>query len=306
MEKSIGKILSSNGKDELTYYIYEPKSAPRAIIQISHGMCEYVERYEGHAEYFCSQGFIFAGHDHLGHKNSAASDDELGYTCSADALIDDLAKMTDLLREKFPNLPVFVLGHSMGSFVLRAYIEKYPKKANAAIISGTAGPGSPAGIAKILAKLIGKAKGDHYRSPLLRSLSTGNYYKAFGKNAPREAWLTRDTSVTEKYKNDKFCKFTFSANGYYNLFDLLGRISRNAWAKTVDPDLPILLISGDQDPVGNFGKGVKKVHARLADAGIKDLTLKLFAGARHEPFNEIEPTRAEAYKTVTDWINERI
>ncbi len=306
MKKRYGYFTSSNGKDKIAYYIYEPETAPRAVIQLSHGMCEYVERYEPHAEYFCSQGFIFAGHDHVGHKNSVKSADELGYIGSADILIDDLALMNGILCEKFRELPIFVLGHSMGSFVLREYMVKYGDRLDGAIISGTGGPGSPTGLGKFVASIIAKLEGDHYRSPLLRSMSTGNYYKKFGKNAPRDAWLTRDTAVTEKYKDDKYCKFTFTTNGYKNLFDLLGRVSDKNWAPAVPKNLPVLMISGDQDPVGDFGKGVKKVYDRLDAAGVHDLSLTLFEGARHEPFNEIEPTRSEAYKRVTDWINERI
>lgn len=300
-----GSFLSSDGENRAAYYIYEPKE-PKAVIQLSHGMCEYVERYEPHAKYFCSCGFVFAGHDHLGHKGSVKSDADLGYTVAADVLTADLARMTDILKEKYSGLPVILLGHSMGSFILRDYMQKYKGKIKAAVISGTAGPDNPTALGKLLASLICKIKGDHHRSHLLYSMSTGSYSKPFGKGAHKNCWLTRDEKEVERYTADKFSNFIFTANGYKNLFELLSRVSKRSWAESIDKELPILLISGTDDPVGSFGKGVRKVYERIRAANVKDVTLCLLDGARHEPFNEIEPTKSEAYKTVTDWINERI
>jgi alpha-beta hydrolase superfamily lysophospholipase len=304
-EKITGSFLSANKESNIAYYVWAPEK-PRAVIQISHGMCEYIERYAPHAEFFCSQGIALAGNDHLGHGRSAKDEHELGYTYAADFMVDDLASMTDILKERFPGVPVFLLGHSMGSFLLREYMTKYSDKLAGAIISGTAGPDNPTVLGKALAAVIGKIKGDHHRSGLLFMLSIGSYSKPFGKDAEPECWLTRDKSVTEAYKNDKFCHFVFTANGYVSLFDVLGRVSKKSWAQKTDKDLPVLLISGSDDPVGSFGKGVKKVHERLSAAGTKDLSLVLIDGARHEPFNELEPAKSEALNTVCDWINKRI
>ncbi len=304
-KKLTGSFLSADRKNQVAYYIFEPE-APRAVIQLSHGMCEYVERYEPHAEYFCLQGFVFAGNDHLGHGKTAKNDGDFGYTVSADCMIEDLSSMTDLLKEKYPGLPIILLGHSMGSFLLREYMTKYSGKLSGAIISGTAGPGNPTALGKALCRLIALFKGDRHRSKLLYSMSNGGYSKAFGKDGPKARWLSRDIEIAEKYSNDTRSNFIFTVNGYISLFDILGRVSKPSWAKKINPDLPILMISGADDPVGSFGSGVKKIHRRLQDARIKDLSLVLFEGARHEPFNEIEPTKSEAYKTVTDWINARI
>ncbi len=305
MEKITGTFLSSNGKSQTAYYIFEPDS-PRAVIQLSHGMCEYVERYSEHAEYFCSQGFVFAGNDHIGHGATAQNDKELGFIERSSDLTDDLAKFTDILKERYPDLPIFLLGHSMGSFVLRDYMTKYREKISGAIISGTAGQGDPTVLGKLLASLLAKIYGSHHRSRLLFSMSLGSYSKKFGKNAPAEAWLSSEPSVWEKYKNDRLCNFVFTVYGYRVLFDVLGRVSRKAWARHVPTDLPILIISGKDDPVGKFGKGVLNVEKRLSDAGVRDLSCVLFEGGRHELFNETEKIKAAAYKTVTDWINERI
>jgi alpha-beta hydrolase superfamily lysophospholipase len=300
-----GTFLSSDEKNQIAYYIYEPDE-PRAVIQLSHGMCEYVERYAAHAEYFCSQGFVFAGNDHLGHGETAKNSEELGFIERSCDLTDDLSKFTDILKERYPKLPIFLLGHSMGSFILRDYMTKYKEKINGAILSGTAGPGDPTALGKILASLLGKIYGSHHRSRLLFSMSLGAYSKKFGKDASPEAWISSDSNVWDAYKNDKFCHFVFTVHGYRVLFDVLGRVSKKAWAKAVPSDLPVLIVSGKDDPVGKFGKGVRKAEKRLSDAGVKDLSCVIFEGGRHELFNEAEPIRSESYKTVTDWINERI
>ncbi len=300
-----GRFLSSNGKTQVAYRFYIP-DAPRAVIQLSHGMCEYVGRYEPHAEYFASQGFVFCGNDHLGHGETAENRDELGYTHSADNLIDDLAKMTDIAKKRFPKLPLIILGHSMGSFILRAYLSRYGSLPDAVIISGTAGPGSPTAAGKLLAQNSAKRHGDHYRDQFIKSISTGSYSKKFGKDAPASAWVTSNLQAIKKYDSDPFCNFTFTVNGYYNLFELLGRVSAKKWASTVPRELPIMLISGVDDPVGDFGKGVTKVHRRLQDAGVDDLQLYLLENCRHEPFNEQPAVRDRAYGIVVKWINERL
>ncbi len=297
-------FISSDGKTTVACYFYEPNE-PKAVIQLSHGMCEYVERYATHAEYFVSQGFVFCGNDHLGHGQTAKDENDLGYTVSADFLVDDLYKMTQKIKEKYPDLPIFLFGHSMGSFVARCYMSKYKGVLEGAVISGTAGRGNPTSAGKILCRLIALFKGDRHRSGLVKSISTGSYYKKFGKNAPRSAWVTSNAEIREKYDADPLCSYTFTLNGYYNMFDLLGRVSSKKWAGTLDRSLPILLIGGADDPVGGV-TGINEVADRLKAAGVTDLTVRLWQNARHELLNETDEIRDETYKTVTDWINSKI
>lgn len=297
-------FTSSDGKTAVSYKIYAPEN-PKAVIQLSHGMCEYVERYAPHAEFFVSQGFVFAGNDHLGHGDTAKTPDDLGYTVSADCLIEDVHKMTEILKSEYKDLPVFLLGHSMGSFISRCYLEKYGKELAGSIISGTAGSGNPTGLGKLLCKTIAAFKGDTHRSELVKSISTGSYSKKFSKNAPASAWVTSNDALREKYDADPLCNYVFTLNGYYNMFDLLGRVSKRSWADTVPKELPIMLIGGSDDPVGG-AKGITEVYEKLKAAGMIDLKIKLFDGARHELLNEIEPVKHETYKLITDWINDKI
>ena len=298
------KFVSSDGKTAVACYFYEPEK-PRAVIQLSHGMCEYIERYAPHAEYFVSQGFVFCGNDHLGHGQTAPTADDLGYTVSADFLIDDVRKMTQKIKERYPGLPIFLLGHSMGSFVARCYMSKYKGGLAGAVLSGTAGRGNPTAAGKALCRLIALFRGERHRSSLVKSISTGSYYKKFGKDAPRSAWITSNDAIREKYDADPLCSYTFTLNGYFNMFELLGRVSAKKCAKTLDKTLPVLLIGGADDPVGGEN-GINEVASRMKNAGVTDLTVRLWSGARHELLNEADEIRDETYKTITDWMNSRI
>lgn len=305
VKKEKGYFASSDKKTIISYYIYAP-SEPRAILQISHGMCEYLERYEAHAKFFAERGFVVCGNDHKGHGHSAKRSEELGYTGSADTLVRDVRIMTKIVHKKYPTLPIIVLGHSMGSFIVREYMTRYADGVDGFIISGTAGPENPTALGKLACRLIGTFCGEDHRSRFLYTLSNGSYDKSFKKESPTGAWLTRDADVVKRYKKDSLCNYTFTVNGYYNMFELLGRVSDKNWAKKLKKDMPVLIISGKDDPVGNFGKGVLNVYERMKDAGMTDVKCKLYDGARHEPFNELESVRNEAYADVEAFINKVI
>jgi alpha-beta hydrolase superfamily lysophospholipase len=283
-------LPSSDGIHTLAAFCWTPEN-PVGVIQLSHGMCEYILRYTDFAERMCDAGFAVVGHDHLGHGYTARNADELGYMTDAKdpalCLVKDVYAVNSWIKSTFPSLPVILYGHSMGSFIARWALTEYKDAWNAAVISGTAGPEAPTGAGLLLCRVLG-IFGKHNRSALLYNIAFGSYDKPFKADGIKNAWLTRDHKVIEKYNADPFCSYRFTINGYLTLFTLLGKVSAKDWASKMPLDLPMLLVSGEDDPVGNFGKGVRKVEARLRAAGATKLSSMHFEGMRHEPHNETE------------------
>ena len=276
-----------------------------AVVQISHGMCEYVGRYEEYASHLCERGIVLAGNDHPGHGESAASAEDLGFFAEkegVDLALEGLHEMSAILRSRYEGKPLIMLGHSMGSFLCRIYLTKYAEDLAGAIVMGTGGPDAPTGAGIALANLVALLRGDRHRSKLLRSIQQAGYLKKCGKDALRTDWLTRDRAVVEKYNNDKYCNYIFTVSAYRDLFRMLEAVSTEEWAPKVPTDLPILLISGDADPVGGYGKGVCKVAGALTHAGARKLKTVLIPEARHEVLNEID--RAETFALIDEWIEE--
>ena len=290
---------SSNKANTLAAYKLVPEQ-PRAMVQISHGMKEYFLRYEGFAEYLAQNGFLVFGHDHLGHGNTAKSPDALGFTVSADALIEDVHNLSLAMKNEYPTLPLILFGHSMGSFIARAVLEQYAADYAAAVICGTGGPDTPASAGKLLAGLLIAFKGEHHRSKLVTDIAFGSYNKKFEKGCDKNAWLTRDDEIVTRYNADPFCSYGFPLRGYYDLFDLVGRVNRRAWFHELPKDFPLLVVSGATDPVGSWGKGVRAVANRLQKAGMKNLTLRLYPEMRHEILNEFG--KETVRKETLEWI----
>ncbi len=303
MKKSTGTFASSNGRDRIRYYVYSPEESPKAILQISHGMCEYLTRYEEFIEYMVDRGFLVCGNDHLGHGGSAASQDELGYFASHhgwSCLVEDLHRLTVHIKKKYPDLPYYLLGHSMGSFVARAYLVRYGRALDGAILCGTSGSNPFAALGVLMAKLLSRVKGDHYRSRLLNDLMFQSYNSRYPDKRTSFDWLTREASTVDRYIQDPYCNFVFTANGFENLLSMLRYVSSRQWYASVPRDLPILLISGDMDPVGQYGRGVKQVFRRLKREGVMDLTIRLYEQGRHEILNETN--RQDVYSDLMNWL----
>lgn len=298
---------SADGKNTVAAYIFTPEEGEvRAVLQLCHGMCEYILRYEPFAAYLCAHGIAFAGNDHLGHGETAACAEDLGYTVDAAHMVADVRTLTGLLKERFgKDIPFFFAGHSMGSFIARTYLSRYGREGiTAAIIIGTAGPGAPTGAGKAVAKLLGALRGDRYRSQLLKSMAFGSYTKRCPKGCSPSAWISRDEALVARYDADPFCSYLFTVRGYIDLFTLLGGVSAKSWAGTVPKDLPVLLTAGEEDPVGAYGKGVRAVYDRLCAAGVQDVTLKLYPGDRHEILNE--PDRETVYADLLAYLEQHI
>lgn len=298
---------SCDGKTVIAAYRIVPQN-PRAMLQISHGMCEYFLRYEGFAQFLAGEGILVFGHDHLGHGNTAPTKEDLGFTASgggADFLVGDVCKLSCLMKAEYPDLPLFLFAHSMGSFIGRAAIEGAdPSLYHGAILCGTGGPETPAGAGKALASLLISLKGERHRSSLVKKIAFAGYNKHCPKGCDKNAWLTRDGAVVEKYNADPFCSYTFTLRAYHDLFSLVERVSRTDWAEKISPRLPILVVGGEEDPVGAFGKGMRTVASRLEAAGVEDVTLKLYPEMRHEILNEID--KETVWSEIYQWIQKRI
>ncbi len=295
-------FLSSDGVSTISGQIYIPKTKPKGIIQISHGMCEYIGRYHRFMADLADSGFIVAAHDHLGHGDSSP-EDRYGYFGDTDGykhLVEDLHLMTALVKQKFEILPYFLFGHSMGSFITRLYLSKYSYELNGVIICGTGGPNPMSKTGAVIANFVSSARGPLYRSPLLDHMAFGSFNKKFSPCRTSKDWLTRDEDIVDKYLSDPKCMFLFTAVGFRDLTTLSAMTNSSAWYKSLNPELPMLLISGGMDPVGDYGKGVTKVFCQLHDTGIQNITMHLYPDARHELLNEIN--YQEVFSDISIWI----
>ena len=274
----------------------------KGVVQIAHGMAEYSNRYAEFAMKLAENGYAVFVNDHLGHGKSVADKDDLGFfgENGVDSLVEDMKKVTEIAKQEYPDMPFFLFGHSMGSFLARAYTAKYGRFLSGAIYCGTSGPNPAAGMGIALAKYLEKTKGDHHRSGFLNSIAFGTYNKRTDKRTDFD-WLSRNGEEVDKYIADELCGYCFTTNGFETLFSVLKQVSAPSWFKKVPTSLPILLISGGDDPVGEYGKGVKKVFESLKSTGHTKTLMKLYAGARHELLNETN--KQDVMDDIVYWLN---
>jgi alpha-beta hydrolase superfamily lysophospholipase len=311
MEQEQGKGFrpASSGNGHIYYQVWTPPddAAPRAVIQIAHGMSETLARYIPFAQYLAASGFVVCMNEHAGHGPYAET---LGYFArrnGTDYLVEDMKRLMDEVNEAYNpdgKLPVFLLGHSMGSFLARLYAARYGKQLAGLVLSGTSGKVLGVGAGKAIATVQKKAKGPESTGKLLTVIVFGTYNRKIKNPVNRVAWLSRDDAVCKAYRQDPYCGFRFTAGGYYDLFYMNGKVNRARWYKKVPAQLPILLFSGSDDPVGAYGKGVIEVYRKLRQSGHADVTATLYPGGRHEMLNEIN--KEEVYADTLHWLLARI
>lgn len=307
MKKYTEKIASTDSKNNLNVIIWETEKEPIGVLQIVHGMAEYIDRYDNFAKYMTEQGFNVIGHDHLGHGHSVSDERDYGFFAEENGdkiIIEDMHSVTQYAREKWEELPNFILGHSMGSFCLRQYLTKYSNDVFGAVIMGTGWiPSTAALLGKTIATNTCKSKGSHTVNPLLIKLTLEPYNKPFAPARTNCDWLSRDEKQVDLYVNDKLCGFDFTAGAYKDFFTILEKIAKNRQLIGMRKSLPILITSGSVDPVGGK-KACEKLNAQYKRCGIDDVTLKLWENDRHEILNELD--KSDVYLYIYNWLKSKI
>lgn len=301
-------IPSKDGIHRLHVVLWEPEGEVRAVVQISHGMVEMIDRYEDFALFLNRHGYAVIGNDHLGHGLTAGNDADLGYFCPRNmsaTVVADLHRVTRYARKKYKDRPYFLLGHSMGSFMTRRYLMTYGMDLDGAVICGT---GSQRWLVLIAGTVVANGMrlllGDRFRSRLLEMNAFGDYQKRIPNPRTRSDWMTRDARIVDFCRGNKYCSFIFAVNGYRTLFEVLSFIQQKKNIDRIPPELPLFFIAGGQDPVGHYGRDVRKVAAQYERAGVEDVSLRIYEEDRHEVLNELD--RDQVYRDVLAWLDAKV
>ena len=254
---------SQDGKTKIHAIEWIPEGNISAVLQISHGMVEYIDRYDEFARFLNEQGYYVVGHDHLGHGNSVQSKEDWGYfeeKNGNECVIGDIHRLRQITQKKYPDIPYFILGHSMGSFLTRQYLTIHGNGLAGAIIMGTGNqPLFLVKLGKMLCRLIASFKGWHYRSHFINNMAFGGYNKKFAPARTPMDWLSRNPKNVDTYLSEDCCTFIFTVNGYYHMFRGMEHLAKKENFEQIPKNLPVFFVAGQDDPVGGFGKGVKAV-----------------------------------------------
>ena len=288
--------------------IYAQSAAPidygsiRGVVQISHGMAEYSNRYAGFALELCKSGYAVFVSDHIGHGSSVTDKNMRGFfgESGEETFVEDLKALTDIIKSEYNDLPLYLLGHGMGSLIARKYTAKYGYLLDGVIYTGTSGQNPALGVGIQLANTLIKQNGPYYRSELLDTIAFGAYNRKTEKRTDCD-WVSRDTNEVDKFIADDLCGYKYTVSGMKALFLTLKAVSTRRWYNSVPLSMPILLLSGSMDPIGDYSKGVNEVYKTLKKTGHKYVTMKLYDGARHEILNEIN--RKEVFGDIIEWLN---
>lgn len=301
-------IPSRDGVHRLHVVLWEPEGEVRAVVQISHGMIEMIDRYEDFALFLNRHGYAVIGNDHLGHGLTAGNDADLGYFCPRNmsaTVVADLHRVTRYAKKKYKKKPYFMLGHSMGSFMARRYLMTYGMDLDGCVICGTGSQSRPVLIAgPVVANALRLVFGDRFRSRLLERNAFGTYQKRIPNPRTKSDWMTRDTAIVDWCRSNKYCSFRFTLNGYRTLFEVLSFIQKRQNIDRIPQELPLFFIAGGQDPVGHYGRDVRRISAGYEKAGVEDVSLKIYQEDRHEILNELD--RDLVYRDVLSWLEAKV
>ena len=300
---------SADGKSKIYAVQYIPAEEKIVgVIQMVYGMAEHIGRYAGFCETMARKGFVVTGHDYQGHGKTWQEGDVTGYFCEQDpsaVMIEDVRALHKLTAEAYPEAPYILIGHSMGSFLVRNYVSCYGEEISATILLGTGEQSKTlVGFGKFMNGILKFLFGTKHKSKFLNHLSFGSNIKRFEPARTPSDWLTRDAEVVDRYNADPMCGFLFTANGFDALLGLISRMNRAEVVEKIPKELPVLILSGTMDPVGDFGKGPEKVYELLKKAGLERVAIRLYEGARHELLNETN--REQIMNDIYEWIEKEI
>lgn len=265
-------------------------------------MIEHIGRYDAFLREMAESGYVVVAYDNLGHGNTASDDSELGFIAKKNGwkkITDDVYSVSKIVKEEYPGLPYYLMGHSMGSFIVRNAAANYPDLMDKLIIMGTGGPMAATKPAIAMINVIQFFRGKKHISPLIEKLAFGEYNKGFGDGSNGD-WLSKDPEVRRKFNADKFCQYHFTISAMHDLVKINDAVNRTKWFKKISKTLPILLVSGTDDPVGEHSKGVKKVYQNLKKRGA-NVTMKLYTDNRHEILNDT--ARSEVIADIKKFLD---
>ena len=302
-------FTSADGETPIHVREWVPDCDINGVVQIAHGINEYIGRYADFARFLASKGFVVVGNDHLGHGESVRSPEYLGFFALDEGwykVVADMEQLRQLSSAKWPEAPYFLFGHSMGSFLTRTYMFRYPGAALAGVIlSGTGQAPEPLVAAgRFLCDGDMLKNGPMHRSEAISNVAFGSYNKKIEPRRSPYDWLTRDEAVVDAYAADPLCTFTPTSSLFREMLSGLATVGSTKEIGRMSKDIPIILMSGDADPVGGWGVQVAKVYSLLVRAGCRDVAYKFYPGARHEILNETN--KAEVYKDILDWLCAKI
>lgn len=307
MKRNEFYYLSADGKTKIHGAEWLPEREPKAVLQISHGVTEHILRYEEMAEYFTKQGFVVVGNDDIGHGTSIAEGAEPMYFGPKDSWLwvqRDMYTCLKMTKKRYPKIPYILLGFSLGSFVVRTFLIRHPGKVDGVILAGTGQP--PAwqlALVRLIADSEGRKAGEAHSTPLIKALTFGNYNRHFAPNRTDYDWLCASEKALDDYIADSLRGEAMSAGLFREMLNGMMFTGSLKNQERMDKETPILLVSGEEDPVGECGKGVKRTCHSFQKAGIKDVSQKLYPGLRHDIFRE--DIKEQVFCDVCRWIEEK-
>lgn len=303
-------FLSTDGKTQLHGMRWEPEGGSvRAVLQICHGVAEHIARYDAFARYLNGLGIAVVGHDHLGHGLSLPEGGTpvyFGVGNTWNTVVDDIYVLHQRIRLWYPDVPLCIMGHSMGSFLTRTYLIRYPGTVKAAVIMGTGWqPKAVIAGGMAVAKAVGAVVGENGTSDLVTNLAFGAYNKLFAPNRTSCDWLSADEGNVDAYMADPLCGADATVGLFRQMLSGIRFNQKLSNLRQMDPRIPVLFVAGEKDPVGDCGNGVRRTYQEFRRAGVQDCTLKLYPGLRHEILNE-KAQQQQIFEDIGQWLTSKL